>query len=237
MEIKSKEELMFLIPSLKKWANEEPDLFKKLVFENKGSEFEKFKDNLNELIKLHENPPKCLNKEEQGKLSSEKGKLLEELSKYLLMQSGIYKVKTNIRNNSNEIDLLIQLNDLGCLSASVLPIYMKEDIIVECKNYSKTVGVTWLGKLASLLCIHDVKFGILFSYYPIAGRGEWDSSKGFIKKLFLRKETAIINLCVEDLKNIANNVYTFPEIVQAKYDSLKYQTDIEAFMTKHPAME
>ena len=44
-------------------------------------------------------------------------------------------------------------------------------------------------------------------------------------------------MCGRSKKYIANNVYTFPEIVQSKYDSLKYQTDIEAFMTKHPAME
>jgi len=231
----NKDELIRVLPFLQDMAKQDPDFLKKLLFKNKGESFDKFKESLKELINLHENPPKCINKQEQGKLSAKKGRMLENLADYLMIESSIYKIKTNLKNDTNEIDLLLQFNDLGLIASSVLPTYMREDIIIECKNYNTTIGVTWLGKVASLLDIHNVKLCVLFSYHPISGKQEWLDGKGFIKKLFLKKNIAIININVDDLNNIANEKYTFPEIIQNKYDSIKYHTDIEQYISIHPA--
>jgi hypothetical protein len=236
MGIEENEGILFLIPGIQKIARANPDFLKDLIFKNSGDEFEIYKKSLKELINLNENPPKCNNRSEQGDLSSKKGKLLEEVSKYLVLKNAMYKVKTNLRNNTNEIDLLLQLNDLGNISIDILPACMKDDILIECKNYNKTIGVTWIGKFATLLDTHNIKLGIIFSYKPIAGKNEWDSAKGLIKKIYLKKGIAILNFSIKDFNDIADNVCTFVELIQNKFDSLRYQTDIDEYMKKHPAM-
>lgn len=229
-----KESVLHWAKVFKNLAKEDPDFLKQLIFNNEGEEFNKFKLNFNELVKMHNDPPNVKNNTEKGKLSSKKGKLLENLTRYLLLQSSLYSVKSNLRNNTNEIDLLLQLNDFGDEVKDILPECMHDDIVMECKNYDKNIGVTWVGKFASLLDSQRANLGVIFSYNGLAGRNEWDSSKGLVKKIYLRKNVAILNFYLHDFELIINGT-TFPEIIQARYNELKYHTNIDEFITKHPA--
>ncbi|KAF6616328.1 hypothetical protein J2W97_001411 [Paenibacillus jamilae] len=130
-------------------------------------------------------------KKEQGENNTlQKGKALEKLVSFLWEKSGFFEVHENIRNSTNEIDQLVDFNFKGKLFESFLPVNRKNSrfLISECKNYNKTIGVTWVGKLYSLTCTNSSRFGFLFSYHGMAARGGWDSAIGLTKKLFLQKE-------------------------------------------------
>ncbi|WP_332856783.1 hypothetical protein [Clostridium paraputrificum] len=166
-----------------------------------------------------------------------KGKILESISDELFLSTQIYNNKLNIRDSSNEIDVLVNLNNIGQIESEILPDIMKSNnqIIIECKNYNKKIGVTWIGKFHSLLRNRNKNFGIIFSYYPLAGKGKWDSAKGLVKKIYLKDSIAIINICKDDINKIVKNGKCIVHIIEEKYNELVYQTDIEGYISKHPA--
>lgn len=166
-----------------------------------------------------------------------KGKVLERISDELFLSTQMYNNKLNIRDSSNEIDVLVDLNNLGQVESEILPDIMKNNkqIIIECKNYNKKIGVTWIGKFHSLLRNRNKSFGIIFSYYPLAGKGNWDSAKGLVKKIYLKDNIAIINICKDDINEIVKNRKCIVNSIEEKYNELVYQTDIEEYISKHPA--
>ncbi len=132
---------------------------------------------------------KCNNYSTKNSLNREKGRLLESLAKLVLESTDLFIIHPNIRDHTNEIDLLITPSDYNKIHSIVLPQYLREDILVECKNYDKKIDVNWVGKFSSLINTHMVKMGIIFSYKEFAGNSEWQSSKGLSKKFFSRKES------------------------------------------------
>ncbi len=115
-----------------------------------------------------------------------------------------------------------------------MPQYLREDILVECKNYDKKIDVNWVGKFSSLINTHMVKMGIIFSYKEFAGNSEWQSSKGLSKK-FLAEKKAIININFDDINKILNKQMNTVELIEYKYDALKHHIDYSKLITKHPA--
>lgn len=168
---------------------------------------------------------------------SNKGKILERIADEIFLSTKMYTNKVNIRDSSNEIDLLVDLNNLGKLESNILPDIMKNNnqIIIECKNYNKKIDVTWIGKFHSLLRNRKKKLGIIFSYYSLRGKGQWDSAKGLVKKIYLIDEIAIINITKEDIEKIVKNEISIIKIIEEKYNELVFQTDIEKYIKKHPA--
>lgn len=166
-----------------------------------------------------------------------KGKVLERIANELFISTKMYNNKINIRDSSNEIDVLVDLNNLGQIESEILPEVMRNNkqIIIECKNYNKNVGVTWIGKFHSLLRNRGKKFGIIFSYYPLAGKGNWDSAKGLVKKIYLKDDIAIINICKDDIAEIIYCNKCIVDIISDKYNELVFQTDIEQYVSRHPA--
>lgn len=122
-------------------------------------------------------------------LNSLKGKSLEELAAYLLKMSGdLFVVKQNIRTTTNEIDqIFIPTQRAKTLIANGIIDKHYELFLGECKNYNKSVDVTYVGKFCSLLLTNQIKFGLLFSYHGISG-SRWSNASGLIKKFYLHKE-------------------------------------------------
>ncbi|MGW8444325.1 acetylglutamate semialdehyde dehydrogenase [Paenibacillus sp. S33] len=181
-------------------------------------------------------------KKDQGENNTlQKGKALEKLVSFLWEKSGFFEVHDNIRNSTNEIDQLVDFNFKGKLFESFLPVNRINSrfLISECKNYNKTIGVTWVGKLYSLTCTNSSRFGFLFSYHGMAARGGWDSAIGLTKKLFLQKErlderVSIIDFNIEDFRMIAEG-HNFLYLMKSKIDALLLQTSVDSFISKHPA--
>lgn len=168
---------------------------------------------------------------------SNKGKILEYIVDEIFLSTNMYKNKVNIRDSSNEIDLLVDLNNLGKIESEILPDIMKENeqIIIECKNYNRKIDVNWVGKFHSLLRNRKKKFGIIFSYYPLKGIGHWDSARGLVKKIYLGEGIAIINITKDDIERIVKNETCIVKIIEEKYNELLFQTDIQKYISKHPA--
>ena len=169
--------------------------------------------------------------------TKEKGTALEEISFFLLKNSGIFDVYGNVRTSTNELDQLVRVNEKGKLLKSKCIIDPRlEHFIGECKNYKSKVSVTYVGKLCSLLVTTQHKIGILFSYKGISGNN-WDSSMGLIKKFYLSKEKAeerfcIIDFNIDDFISIkeGNNIL---QIISNKILSLQNDTNYAEFITPH----
>ncbi|WP_106769085.1 acetylglutamate semialdehyde dehydrogenase [Paenibacillus faecalis] len=186
---------------------------------------------LEKLITLHEG---------SGKASTaDKGRALENLVTFLLEKSSIFDVYDNIRNTTNEIDQLLELNHIGKRLKDFITL-PGEMFLSECKNYNKKISVTWVGKFYTLLASNQSKIGLLFSYYGLSG-SNWSSATGLTRKIFLLKEkledrTYIIDININDFKAIEQGE-SLLEIIDLKMKALRIQTNFDKFLKeKHPAL-
>ncbi|MEI4801291.1 acetylglutamate semialdehyde dehydrogenase [Bacillus sp. FJAT-51639] len=183
---------------------------------------------------------KKVNKNRKDYSNKEIGKSLEDIVSFILNKSSVFEVKENIHTSSNEVDQLVLLNSTGkeFQREGYLDI-RGEHFLSECKNYDGKIGVTWPGKFYSLLSVQSCKLGILFSYKGLTGTG-WNDAVGLTKKLFLTRERIedkiyIIEFNIQDFDDIANGL-SFLEILEAKINALKTDTNFSHFITNHPAM-
>lgn len=220
-----KQEVIHYRTIFKQLANEDPDFLLKELFDIRG-------DLKVKVYNLYKQLEQSLHVK-----GSNKGKILEHIVDEIFLSTNMYKNKVNIRDSSNEIDLLVDLNNLGEIESDILPDIMKNNkqIIIECKNYNRKIDVNWVGKFHSLLRNRKKNFGIIFSYYPLKGVGHWDSARGLVKKIYLGEGIAIINITKDDIEKIVKNEACIVKIIEEKYNELVFQTDIEKYISKHPA--
>ncbi|EJA1886495.1 restriction endonuclease [Staphylococcus pseudintermedius] len=159
------------------------------------------------------------------------GKVLEKFVSQLFEYMNLHYIYLNKRTSTNEIDLFLKTNDVSrTYYNNTLPI-LSEDFIVECKQYHQKVKVTWVNKFYSLLRFGNYKLGIIFSVEPLTGKNDWDSSKGVCSKVALKDNIYIINLHLEDMKNIVDG-YNVIDIIDEKYTKLKDNIAID--LIPHP---
>lgn len=236
------EKIFTAIAFLKDIAEVDPNYFSRELFTHSECK-EECLNLIEEIDSINEKLLVETDKSKKGNLTLEKGKILEKIAQKMLKVNNVFNIFTNIKCDSNEIDLLLKLTSFGQGISMFLPKELTDDIIVECKNYSKGIDVTWTGKLYSLMRYKNVKCAILFSYLPLKGKNAWDSSKGLIKKLYLKDDSLIINITIEDIKNILFNDLEKKEfkytniitLIQSKIDNIRYHTQIDNLIEKHPA--
>ncbi len=199
---------------------------------------EKYARLLDEFKKLHDEKSQSDNA--PADLHNMKGKALEELVSYLLtISGGIFYVDRNLRTSTNEIDQIVSLTPKGKILLSYHLINPKLDYFLgECKNYDKSVNVTYIGKFCSLLLTNNVKIGILFSYHGVSGTG-WSNGTGLIKKFYLHKEKiedryCIIDFSIKDFESILEGKNVL-RIIEEQLNSLQFDTDYSKYLSKHPA--
>ncbi|AUZ25983.1 acetylglutamate semialdehyde dehydrogenase [Bacillus cabrialesii] len=206
----------------------------KAITEFKGEEKIAYQEKLSQFKNLHQ-PKVKANKRE-------KGKALEELVTFLFNTTSIFKVLENIHTSTNEIDVIMTLNSKGRRFLSEGFLDNKFDIfLAECKNYNKTIGVTWVGKFWSLLNSSPTKLGIIFSYHGLSGR-KWADGIGLTKKIYMSKERiedkiCIIDFNIKDFEQIAEG-HSILDIISSKIQALMLDVDdYKKFLTKHPSQE
>ena len=191
-----------------------------------------YNDKLAELERVHKKSNEASNQE--------KGEALEDISVFLLEESGgLFDTSRNIWTSTNEIDVLVKANVKGnffCNNNIIDPRFSL--FISECKNHAGKVGVTHVGKFCSLLISNKVKFGIIFSYEGITGKG-WRDATGLVKKFYLhigklKNRYCIIDFNIKDFKRISNGDNFF-QIVEEQLISLQFDTDFSRHLSKHPA--
>ncbi|MBS5305731.1 hypothetical protein [Clostridium sp.] len=171
----------------------------------------------------------------KGKLSYEKGLLLENLAKNILNIRNIFSVKERVICDSNEIDILLQPVTNNVIYSALLPDYLKDDCLVECKNHKKAIDVTLLGKFYSLIRYKKVKFGFMISNKELTGQLPWDDAIGLTKKLYLRDDTIIINITIKMIKEMLELNESIINIIKNQVNDIKYHTNFENDIAMHPA--
>lgn len=169
-----------------------------------------------------------------------KGKFLEDLVHFLFEHSGkVYAVSRNIRTCTNEIDDLVGLTAKGkVLEKKGLLDFKGKFFLCECKNYNKSVGVTYVGKFCHLLQMSNCRLGIIFSYHGISG-GKWSGSVGLTKKFHLLRERYedkyyVISFDIRDFERIVNGD-TLSELISEKCCELDIDTEFKRYLISHPA--
>ena len=179
--------------------------------------------------------------EKSGELNDQqRGKKLEDLVSFLLeISGGIFKVERNIRTSTNELDQLITLSNTGKMLKEIALINEKFDLFLgECKNYNKSLSVTYVGKFCSLLLTTNIKLGIIFSFHGISGSG-WKNGHGLVRKFYMSKEKekerfCIIDFSYKDFISVANG-NNFLQIIDDKLKELRIDTSYEHLISKHQA--
>lgn len=163
-----------------------------------------------------------------------KGKLLEKISA-ILFDGDIFRVIKNCRTSTNEIDLLVDWTEKARLYGlnQAFPC-IGERVLCECKNYTKPVSVTYVGKFASLLCVTKADIGIMISWEGVTGRG-WQDGSGLIKKLALAKECKIVVIDREDLKRIRSRDTCILNLIHEKDLALLTDIDYRKYIVNHEA--
>ncbi|MCY8514600.1 acetylglutamate semialdehyde dehydrogenase [Bacillus atrophaeus] len=213
--------------------NEEEEIFRTITQFNEKEKLS-YQKKLNRFKELHQPNVQASTRE--------KGTALEELVFFLFETTSIFDVAQNIYTSTNEIDVLMTLNSKGrrYLSAGFLD--NKFDIfLAECKNYNKTIGVTWVGKFWSLLNSSPTKLGIIFSYHGLTGR-RWSDGIGMTKKIYMSKESiqdkiCIIDFNIKDFEQIEEG-HSILDIISSKIKALMLDVDeYKTFLSKHPSQE
>lgn len=180
---------------------------------------------------------------EKDEKTKDIGNQLEDLVKYLFVNLPAFKIASNIRNNSNEIDDIIALDSIGLKLRSDGVLKIKQDyFIAECKNYRKKVDVTWVGKFYSLLHTNGIKMGIIFSNEGFSGQSEWYDAKGLVRKLYLldahndniEDSIYILDFNLKHFGRIANGESLWKIVIEQKEKILfGCKSDIE-YIQQHP---
>ena len=174
---------------------------------------------------------------DSGRLNeTEKGKKLEQLVAVLFGENSLFDCKQNYRTSTNEIDLLLTWGNKARMAgiSNAFPCF-GESFICECKNYENKLKVTYVGKFYSLLAVTKMKFGLIVAWEGITGQGEWNASKGFIKKVALSDGTFIVSLDRHDLKRIYDKSQNIYSMLMEKYEALKTDISYEKYISSHEA--
>ena len=200
-------------------------LMKNFVFNITQDKYDELKKLLDEIIEEHDG-------------AKAHGTKLEDAVFFLLNNTEAFKVIKNVRSSTNEIDLLVELSDMGKIFATDGQIDLKgHKFIIECKNYNKKIDVTWVGKFCSLVNTSPVRLGILISNKGFKGLGKWDSSKGLAKKFYYFKECDdqkmyILDIQVDELKKL-NPKFSFIDLIEAKIKELELDTKYTNLILPH----
>lgn len=145
------------------------------------------KEKLDELKKIELELENLYNKKVK-KTALEKGKLFEKYINIILeFNSNVISIRPNVKTSTNEIDFHLSLTKLGKLKRyqRLIPSYIPDFFIFECKNYNKALDVTYVNKFHSILVTQPYSFGVLFSPTGVTGESYkvWKDGLGFIKKV------------------------------------------------------
>lgn len=169
-----------------------------------------------------------------------KGKALEKLVETMLNSTHLFDIKTNIRTTTNEIDDVVIANTTAeiLINNGILN-KMYSLFLGECKDYKRTIPVTFVGKFYSLMNTSSIKLGIMFSAKGISGKGEWSDGKGLCKKIYMSREKEnekihILDFNINDFKRIISGE-TFTSLVKEKVLELQLSTSFNSLITHHAA--
>ncbi|MDP4146188.1 MAG: hypothetical protein Q8936_17170 [Bacillota bacterium] len=170
--------------------------------------------------------------EEDALNSYEKGKILEDLIEKILLGTRIFKCIKNKHTQSNEFDILVYLNVNGRIlrSRNIIPEWIPNLFLIECKNHKEPVEVGLVGKFYSLMDVSKINLGIFISRVGISGRGNahWADAAAFVNKINLKYSESkppriLLDLDLNEIKLVLEDDTNIIEIFENK----KTQIDMD----------
>lgn len=162
-----------------------------------------------------------------------KGELLESMVELLFSNNQIFKIVRNKHTTSNEIDFVIKLTKWGrhYRSKEIIPLWIPDEFLIECKNYKDPVEVGLIGKFYSLIRTSKLRLGIFISNKGITGRDKplWEDAAAFVNKANLvhsgeEQPFALIDISIEQLSKVLENDYDIVELISDRKSEI--MTDI-----------
>ncbi len=163
-----------------------------------------------------------------GNTTTTIGKPLEDLVEFIFEKSGIFKVYSNVRTRTNELDHVIMLKAYGKTIRKFGALDFEQDhVISECKNYKTTTSITYVGKFYALLDNKSTKLGIMFSYHGMTStNGGWGAAKGLTKQLLLKRnendKIYIIDFNKEHFDKLLDGKKSIVDIIEEEINKLKF---------------
>lgn len=193
------------------------------------------------LIDLTENLDKLHRGELTTSNTTEQGNLLEGFFEELFKSISVLRVQRSSRTGSNEIDVLIKLNQTGknLRSSRIIPHWFPDFVLLECKNLKKNssnptgrANVTNVNKFKAVVDTSSTSVGIFASYHGLSSLDKpgWQNAHGLIHKYALmnlanEKCTLILNITSSDINTLKKNEFNFFEWIGDIYDGI--MTDIK----------
>jgi hypothetical protein len=160
---------------------------------------------------------------ESASTNEEKGRSLEALSKFLFNSVASLHCKyANLRTRSSEIDLVIEYNP----APRRIPLFeeLGRYCLVECKNWSKPVGVgpvrDFMGKLDKC----KARLGVVFSRNGVTGVDSGVDALREIQSRFDRDGVFLLVFSLDDLRSISDG-RAFLAALDRKADALRFDTE------------
>lgn len=161
---------------------------------------------------------------EYAQTNDEKGKSLELLAKFLFDSVPSLSCKyLNLFTRSSEIDLVVEYNkEKGVL----YPFHETgRYCLVECKNWSKPVGVSPVRDFIGKLDKCKIPLGIIFSKNGVTGVDSGVDALREIQSHYDRNGVYLLVFSLDDVKDISRGK-DFVDMVDKKSDILRFDAEI-----------
>ncbi|WP_195945878.1 hypothetical protein [Paraclostridium bifermentans] len=171
-------------------------------------------------------------KEDKNMNSYQKGSLFENTIEKILLGTKVFKCIKNKHTTSNEFDLLVKLNFNGrCMrDRRIIPTWIPDEFLIECKNHNKAVEVGLIGKFYSLMDVSKISLGIFISREGASGRNEkrWCDAAAFINKINLKYSESqnpriLLDFSIDEIQKVLDDNQNIIDLIHEK----KIQIDMD----------
>ena len=154
--------------------------------------------------------------------AKKKGEIFEKLIELILESTQVFRYVKNEHTTSNEIDFVVTLNLNGRIlrDSKIIPEWIPDTFLIECKNYKDPVEVGLIGKFYSLMIVSNINLGFFISNCHVTGRDKryWKDAAAFINKINLKysesaKPFYLIDITLEQLENLLKDDYNIIELI------------------------
>ena len=154
-----------------------------------------------------------------GKKNQLKGRVFEKTVQVLLAGVKSFDNWEDVTTATNQLDLLVRLGPTARFSPMLRE--WGTHFICECKFEDKHIGVTWVGKLNTILQTHLASVGLFVSGNGFADGGPGRKVRNLIRMLSLMTPSRfIVSIDRADLDNCAGG-RNFIELLSRKYVETK----------------
>ncbi len=141
------------------------------------------------------------------------GKVLELAGTLFLASLPGYLVRHNVQSAGFQIDVLarhfVGFGDFRDLHG--------RDLLCECKDTKKPVGLDPVAKLFALLEANDVQLGILLTKSRLTEQGEERNARDLLRRMAARTGRYVMTITLEELVHLADNNGNTVEFLREKF--------------------